>query len=532
MKILNLLDFYGQPIKVYLNKESSVQTTLGGVLTIINFILIFIFSWYTGNDLFYKRKPFFYQHSLTRDNFSEILVNYSSFPIGFNLYDINGTILNWDNYIDLKFSYKQIEIDSSGVMLLTDEQQIKYKKCKYENFPIMDPQNFEKLGMSLALCPENYNFSLQGFWNENYLNYMSIEISKCNYQNNINGCKSKKEIDEFISLNGVNLALYLVDHKLSIMNYTYPFTFSMNLPFKFLDNQHKIIEMQIQKNSVFTDTGLIFESYEEQSLLAGVEVQSDTTLYDEKNKQLISFNFYSSNRSKQTYRKYIKFPDILASVGGMMKIINMLFFYLNYPFCQIQQMKNAINNFFESPFAKKQNSLVAKNFSNKKYFLNRTNSILCLQNIADNNINSLDFSFQKKVLESALKNKNENKLNIKLSCWDSFKIAFRKVWKIGNITDFFKESNILLYESGEDYLKKYFDMLKIIKNIKEVELLKKIILSDQQQKMFSLIKPFLEEGPSDESVPSPYNLIQDIHKINFQSEYDQKLFNYLVLNEK
>ncbi len=531
MKYFKLLDFYGQPVKVFFNKESSIKTILGGVLTIINFILICIFSWYTGNDIFYKKKPFFYQHSLTKDNFSEILVNYSSFPLGFNLYDINGTILNWKNYFDLKFLYKKIKIDTSGVMLFTGEQEIKYQGCINKNFPILDQNTYEKLGISLALCPDNYNFSLQGYWNENVLNYMSIEVSKCNYEENLNKCKSKKEIDEFISSNGVNLAVYLIDHKLSIMNYTYPFSHSLKLPFKFLDNHHKIIEMQIQKNSVFTDTGMIFESYEEQSLFSGIEVQSDSTIYDEKNKQLISFNIYSSNRSSQTFRKYIKFPDILASVGGIMKIINMLFFYLNYPICEIQQMKNAINYFFENPEAKKHNSLIVKNFSNKKYFLNRTNSILCLQNISENNLNSLDLNYHKKVLESALKIKNQNKLNINLSSCNFFKIACTKAWRYKNYNNFFKENQISLYETGEEYLIKYFDMLKIINNIKDVELLKKVILSNQQLKMFNLIKPFLELAPSIESVTSPDELIHDIHKLDFQSEYDQKLFKYLVLQE-
>jgi hypothetical protein len=414
---------------------------------------------------------------------------------------------------------------------LTGEQEIKYQGCINKNFPMLDHNIFEKLGISLALCPDNYNFSLQGYWNENVLNYMSIEVSKCNYEENLNRCKSKKEIDEFISSNGVNLAVYLIDHKLSIMNYTDPFSHSLKLPFKFLDNQHKIIEMQIQKNSVFTDTGMIFESYEEQSLFSGIEVQSDSTIYDEKNKQLISFNIYSSNRSNQTFRKYIKFPDILASVGGMIKIINMLFFYLNYPFCEIQQMKNAINDFFENPEAKKHNNLIFKNFSNKKYFLNRTNSILCLQNISENNLNSLDLNYQKKVLESALKIKNQNKLNINLSSCNFFKIACTKAWRYKNYNNFFKENQISLYETGEDYLIKYFDMLKIINNIKDVELLKKVILSNQQLKMFNLIKPFLELGPSIESVTSPDDLIHDIHKLDFRSEYDQKLFKYLVLQE-
>ena len=220
-------------------------------------------------------------------------------------------------------------------------------------------------------------------------------------------------------------------------------------------------------------------------------------------------------------------PEILASVGGMIKIFNIIFFYVNLPFCEMSKVQTIINNFFENPALKTQNSM-KRNITNRRFVLNRTNSILCLQNINESCINSLDINYHKKLFETILAKKKNSKLNLKLSLCEQFLLILRKVFKMNKTIFTTDNNNIKIFENGEEYIVKYFDVMKIINNLYQLEMLKKIFLSEQQIKIFGLIKPYLENENKNESYLSPDELTEEINKFNFYSEIDQKLLKFLI----
>src|SRR5438132_1393552 len=63
IKFVRSIDFFGEPVSVYINKQKTVRTLLGGTFSIIMGILIIIFSWIIGKDIYYKDNPFSYQQS-------------------------------------------------------------------------------------------------------------------------------------------------------------------------------------------------------------------------------------------------------------------------------------------------------------------------------------------------------------------------------------------------------------------------------------------------------------------------------------
>jgi len=58
---------------------------------------------------------------------------------------------------------------------------------------------------------------------------------------------------------------------------------------------------------------------------------------------------YSHNNYETYYRRYIKVPEILASVGGLIKIIITIIAFANLPFSRINKYQTIINEIFHIP---------------------------------------------------------------------------------------------------------------------------------------------------------------------------------------
>jgi hypothetical protein len=241
----------------------------------------------------------------------------------------------------------------------------------------------------------------------------------------------------------------------------------MTVPYKFLTQERKIINYNIERHNVITDLGAIFESTVSNEFYRAVELQTDLGMYDTKNKILIEWNIYTSNKTVYYFRKYVKIPEILASVGGFLKILNLLFAFINSQVATIVKHLSTIENVFERDEA---------------YNVNTTNIT---------NAKLMDFTnVREDILKIKTKVNNPNrKLMIKVTFCDFLKISCRKIYKVGRSNSI----NVNLYEKGSSIVRNYFDFLYIIKKMLEIEYLKKVLMNEKQIKLFSLIKPNLHE---------------------------------------
>ena len=95
----------------------------------------------------------------------------------------------------------------------------------------------------------------------------------------------------------------------------------------------KISNFMLQWQELLTDSNFFLSGYSTTNFIKMVELQTDMCELDNK-KTVNAFNFYSSNKYNSYVRKYIKIPEIMASVGGLIKacsVVIVLFYnvYLN-----------------------------------------------------------------------------------------------------------------------------------------------------------------------------------------------------------
>ena len=99
--MLRSIDFFGEPVKVFLNRRSTITTELGGILTIITSLILVILSWYIGNDIIYKENPFSFSQTTLYKNFQTTYIDNTNFPMSFALLDFNGNPIEQKGYFNV-----------------------------------------------------------------------------------------------------------------------------------------------------------------------------------------------------------------------------------------------------------------------------------------------------------------------------------------------------------------------------------------------------------------------------------------------
>jgi hypothetical protein len=500
-------DFYAQNLQLTLDGKNKFKSHVGGILTFITLIIVIVFSWLIGKDIYFKENPFYYQQNLNLPHYQKVDLNYSSFSLAFSLFHINGNIMDDDRFLKIKLTYNQIQLDEEG-MLNTNPTQIELKKCTLENFPSVDQSAFDSQSLGLQYCPAQFNLTLSGYWTQYPLNYLSLGIFECDEITNPEYCASSVEKENYIKENGISFGMLFLDYSVSVNNYSYPNPSLFTNPYKFLTKDMKIVNYMIKSDKILTDSGFIFESISEVNYLKVYELQSDTLLYSESLRQLAEFNFYSSNMSTVSIRKYIKISEIIASVGGILKILNIIFSIINVPFSKINRNLKIIEKLFvEVPELNKENQVISVFKPIKK----KEDPIIF------NKIHNLD-SFKYII------NLHQNtKPNFRLSAIETLKMPCIKIKKSKN-----KKARI--YGVVSNKIECDLDLINIYKTIQITNNIKKLLLKDYESNFLDILKFNLNNiKEQSEDFKIEKNIISNLNINNLISE-DKRFLNILELN--
>jgi len=306
---MKVIDIYGEPVRSQLNKQLSIQTTIGGYFTILTVIMILIFTWFIGRDIIYKEKPISYQQKDIFNLVQNITINHTNFPFSFTMMDDDNVPLVDYSYLTLKLHEKTYIINSTtGIYDFIGNHERPVKFCNYSDYPLLNPQQFEGAQLAYTLCPLNNNFNLYGYWNEPELHYLQISIERCkNTTDSDIVCKTPKEIEEFIAQTGTNLNIFFIDFRVRINNNTDPLESLSTMQYKYvIPDYYKKTNYRIQTQNIQTDNGFVFTENDQTQFFRMVEEFTDIRVIDPEDYQFLSFEIYSSNISETYYRRYIK----------------------------------------------------------------------------------------------------------------------------------------------------------------------------------------------------------------------------------
>lgn len=204
-------------------------------------------------------------------------------------------------------------------------------------------------------------------------------------------------------------------------------------------------------------------------------------------------NLYSSNQSIITYRRYIKIPDILAFVGGILKLINLLFYHINLKFSQVIRDRTVIDNLFDIAHKNNlnsNNSFTKRSKTSNDLELGKINKSLrtkesIIKGFTKDNDTAKKLKFSKD---------NETTKRLKFTMLDYFIIICNLKSK--------NRKDVMVYNKAKFDIRKYFDMLTIIKNILDFEFYIKNLSSKGDQEKINKYRPSMGLKPDNIIVES------------------------------
>jgi len=179
--------------------------------------------------------------------------------------------------------------------------------------------------------------------------YINIYFTYCSEEKNeTRKCKSKSELDKIFAsyYSEVKFISYYNNHQNFEIPYRPIITKIVELSSV---SFFKRIYAYIKNSNYCSDSGLLFNFYDyyERTIF-----ESSKTIIDFREKEfrggklLIQFTFtFNENGIEENYfRSYKKIQNIIAEVGGLIKIVKMIFSFFAYLYTEINFTENILNN--------------------------------------------------------------------------------------------------------------------------------------------------------------------------------------------
>ena len=534
MKYFLFIDIFGSKAHFTINGRKTYQTVFGAFMTIISYIIIFIFFFIFSKEIIYHRKPNIITSDLIDSSPIHFMISNEfvwAFSLQFSNFScfIDETVYNVDAYIAISNVFE----DGS---VIESRKYLNLVKCSNYSFTSI-PEYFYGLNINNLYCVNLTGITLRGVFMEDKWTTINFQFKKCvNSTNNNNSCKSPDEITEI--LNGGYMGIFTTDYQINPNNYEQPAQiYGKNIFTTFSVKHYSDFWVYFQIKQINTDTGILFDSIISESVLS-YEYTYENKDYRESDIFLTVYLRESTNR-KVLDRSYSKFQDVAANIGGIIKIIfiigEIITFYIrrtlykNYilQFFNLDESKfeefsreekNEIiklqtNDVFSSDNNNKQNqSMYNKSKSNLQLLNLNKNKTLKLKTkdlssnriqfsvFSNTNLKKVNFINPKKVKDSrvsgtsglklpfvfspnALK-KNDtqyfNKKNIAKHVVCFMTLLIRK-HSLKRIKEIHKQFNKILF---------IFDIIQYIKTRNEINLLEKTIFTEQERKNISNVYHF------------------------------------------
>jgi hypothetical protein len=289
-----------------------------------------------------------------------------------------------------------------------------------------------------------------------------------------------------------------------------------------LKNTLKETFFSIQSEEILTDANFFAGGFEGQNFLSAFEQPTMTMDYQDT-KIVMQYFINSVNKYNSYARKYIKIPEILASVGGLLKLFVFVFSNFNLPFSRIETFVAIINEVFvqntpEVIFKKEDNIVVSRMVVG-----DQSKSTYAKLSVSDLSLKRVNDSRKKLQMKKTFINRS-----IEIKFLEKLKFIFCAS-KFKNKNDDLGEK-IKFYEKCCDKITCQLDAIKLIKLCQDFHLLKVLMLNEYQLPLFNEIlknKGYFEEEKKDYDLSSSIDALNEKLNNNHPSYTDKKIKDIL-----
>ncbi len=339
--IYERIDLFSKTFEFTFAGKDKFRSDMGGYITILTFFVAVYFVWLLGNEILYKNNPKDTQIISMRDNPLNLTL---SVPVGFMVQDYRGKVFsNWDKYMVFESFYWTKSRRNGEYVDEEPPKKLDLRPCEYTDFSEQVYLDFKRLDLGNAKCLDQPHQVLGGDLTSDFAKFITVRVTPCYNTTERKTCAPPEESFGFINTKTLVISVKsekLIYNSRDFINPVKKFIGEDNVladPFIFNFPRYGMNEFKVE-----TDRGLIGEeihvdSYYELSFLNDIISAFDnqaTMPTDFSKLILFEYSFFESSTIKTQLRSYLKLTDVLASLGGILKVYLAVF---NFAFHYIYQ---------------------------------------------------------------------------------------------------------------------------------------------------------------------------------------------------
>jgi hypothetical protein len=517
--LVTFTDFISEKPQVLLNKSSRSKSIYGGCLSLISLILISIALLKFGYEMVKRTNSTLTYNQTPVSNAS---FDYSQFPFMVALLD-NGLKLieNEDRYYYFLADIWNFSPDNSSgqIVMNLNRTKVETEKCNLEkHFGIFKDYFKDVPYLNHHYCAvPGQNITLFGIYGSiQPYNFLDFWISTCVNDTSVNrtNCFSREKsqarlVNTYISYQYLD---YFIDHS-NISDPGQLILRSEILPVS--STIYKRDFFYIRNIKYFTDLDFIFSSSNSQNYqkVSALRETSDLRPQGTVSGSFALLSILMDSSVDQYNRRFTKFQEVLANLGGLFKGICIISEVLNYIFFDELYYMNLIEGIFKN--TQSQNKLSFKENQNKVEMVQFEKSVGNFQSMKDvTNPNSFLklIDKNKEVFPTEINNNNnlvlanqlnnqkkielkKNEINIKNQTLPIGKFTLQKLKPKSNDINlsFFEmicarfysnKGKFRIYNLAKQYTQKHLCIKNILFKLSEINKLKCFVFSPEQISIF------------------------------------------------
>lgn len=385
------IDMYAQPIQLSIKGNYNISSLVGSYLTILALLVMLAYTYFTGNDIYFRKAPKTYQEQIIKEISNN--VSLSNIDIYFQvLFPGNKTAYIDPTLFSVKLAYKTYV---NGIRV--EKSIVPIELCSEKHFNISDPEfksstnqknyNFYELLIERKyFCPSMpENRFLYGSWVEQNLTLLQILIYPCNNATDGVVCKSREEISNTIWNQRLQLSFMYPLLSVRLKDFFYPFSLSFKEEYYYLPqiDAYDFHIYEIEEIFIKTDYGYVFSQYTNDMEDNFVYKSYGHRNYIMEDPYFFSIDIQSSFNQIFYSRTYVNLSDIISNCGGFYANLSPVMTLIAGLFTQLQRTKMMIKSFFYYKDPKKQEAKI--NYADFQEFSKQFNNFYSKKNKIKNN---------------------------------------------------------------------------------------------------------------------------------------------------
>ena len=527
IELILLFDIFKSPVVIRFNKKKQIPSLFSCLISIsiISFLLVFFFK----SDFFYRRTPMPNTQTISTNKRPRLDFDFDSMAFAFIVSDQDNRYYYDPTIYTFEMEYQYYN-NTVAVLLESEKKQLAY--CKKQNFQSYG-SSYDDLEMKHVICPLTGNFTLEGFWDETIVKTVTVRLLPCkNLTSNVI-CQSSENISQFF--NGKYLNAYYTNNIIDIDNYLNPIVKIYQSEYFSIDTQFsKTMRLTFKMAEFSSDESYIFPS--ENKITSFLFESKEVDFVPNNNRWIASINLFPSSQIYRVSRRYQKFQEAIANLGGLANSLIFLGFFLTSlekEFIIFTIIMRKLYNLVESSNSRhnsKNNININKNnkdesphntnteppkstnteepFKKENPRLMKFKSVIISQKELKDDGFILEHFSQKSILRSPrsspnrfqrnkmktlirINEKNKIKEEMKLTFWEFLKI------KMGMPCLKYSKKQKIFMKAYDRYPKE-IDLIQIVQKIHEIDKLKTVLLNPEQCQLLNLLaKPSLQSTEDD-----------------------------------